>query len=180
MTAGQEGKDITEFLIHTVNLPKFSESETLFFLFPSCPAVILPWNKHYHTSKNSNSFIYHILKGFYDRSILAKVKGGKLITLAMNNPVVSNLSREVNFPGKSPFPGSHLSWEVKFRGKSPFPGSHLYREVTFPGKSNFPGSHIKQTYVCPNVPMSAKYHTCHAGINDHMSLNDTYGEFSNT
>ena len=26
--------------------------------------------------------------------------------------------------------------------------------------------------------MSAKYHTCHAGINDHMSLNDTYGEFS--
>ena len=42
MTAGQEGKDITEFLIHTVNLPKFSESETLFFPFPSCPAVILP------------------------------------------------------------------------------------------------------------------------------------------
>ena len=27
MTAGQEGKDITEFLIHTVNLPKFSKSE---------------------------------------------------------------------------------------------------------------------------------------------------------
>ena len=31
MTTGQEGKDRTEFLIHTVNLPKFSESETLFF-----------------------------------------------------------------------------------------------------------------------------------------------------
>ena len=34
MTAGQEGKDRTEFLIHTVNLPKLSELETLFFSFP--------------------------------------------------------------------------------------------------------------------------------------------------
>ena len=74
MTAGQEGKDRTEFLIQTVNLSKFSELES------SCDetSTIIP-------QKNSNSFIFHILKGFYDQSILAKVKG--VIPLAMNNPV---------------------------------------------------------------------------------------------
>ena len=57
--------------------------------------------------KSSDSFIYHILKGFYDSSIPAKVKGVKLITLAMNNPVphffrflrhdMSKLTPEIDF-----------------------------------------------------------------------------------
>ena len=87
MTAGQEGKGKNR-VSDSLNFGRFTVwIRNSVMSFPSCPAVILPWNKHSHTSKNSNSFIYHIFKGFYDRSILVKVKGVKLITLAMNNPV---------------------------------------------------------------------------------------------
>ena len=55
---------------------------------PSSSAVIWPCTKHYHTSKNSNSFIFHILKGFHDRFTLTKVKGGKLNTPTVTHPVV--------------------------------------------------------------------------------------------
>ena len=75
------------YLIHYILGDLQCESEIQFCLSPpvlqsSCQetSTIIP-------EKNSNSFIFHILKGFYDWSILSKVKGVKLLPLAMNNPV---------------------------------------------------------------------------------------------
>ena len=36
--------------------------------------------------KNSTSFLFHILKGFYDQSILAEDKGGKTIGTNRDSP----------------------------------------------------------------------------------------------
>ena len=64
-TARQKGIERTKILIHTVFIPTFGESETQFFPFPSCLAVIWPCTKHYHTSKKirtASSFTFS--KGF--------------------------------------------------------------------------------------------------------------------
>ena len=47
-----------------------------------------------------------------------------------------DFSREVNFIGKSPVPGSHIYWEVTCPNlsKKAFPGSQLFRGVNFSGK----------------------------------------------
>ena len=87
MTSGQEGIVITKIKIYTVNLQKLSELETMF-----CPFSSVLQSSGHETSliipqKNSDSFIFHILKGFHDRSILAKDKGVSKVTLAVNNPV---------------------------------------------------------------------------------------------
>ena len=79
MTSGQEGIFITKIKIYTVNLQKLSELETMF-----CPFSSVLQSSGHETSliipqKNSDSFIFHILKGFHDQSILAKDKGGKTI-----------------------------------------------------------------------------------------------------
>ena len=86
MTSSQEGKDRTKILIHTVFSPKFSESKLNFFLSPPVlqssgheTSLIIP-------QKNSTSFIFHILKGFQDKSILAKDKGGKTIGTNRDSP----------------------------------------------------------------------------------------------
>ena len=88
MNSGQEGNNRTKIWIHTVIFPKFGESEINFFLFP----LVLQSSVHVQSTiipqKKSNSFIFHILKGFHDRSILAKDKGVSKNTLAVNNPVV--------------------------------------------------------------------------------------------
>ena len=51
----------------------------------------------------------------------------------------SHLSHEVNFTGKTTFPGSQLR-EVNFPGKSTFLGSQLFQEINFTGNSTFSGS----------------------------------------
>ena len=73
-----------EILIHTVLLPEFGESQTQFSPFPSTLAghetsTIIP-------QKNSNSYIFHILKGLHFWSILAKDKGGKTIGTNRESP----------------------------------------------------------------------------------------------
>ena len=67
----------TKFPIHQILGKLQCESEFQFWLFPPVlessgyvPCTIIP-------QTNYASFIFHILQGFYDRSTLAKVKGGK-------------------------------------------------------------------------------------------------------
>ena len=86
MTSGQEGIVITKIKIYTVNLQKLSELETMF-----CPFSSVLQSSGHETSliipqKNSDSFIFHILKGFHDQSILAKDKGGKTIGTNRESP----------------------------------------------------------------------------------------------
>ena len=86
MTSGQEGIVITKIKIYTVNLQKLSELETMF-----CPFSSVLQSSGHETSliipqKNSDSFIFHILKGFHDQSILAKDKGGKTIITNCDSP----------------------------------------------------------------------------------------------
>ena len=81
MNSGQEGNEGTKIRIHTVICPKFCESEINFFLFP----LVLQSSVHVQSTiipkKKSNSFIFHILNGFHDRSILAKdIRGVKSYT----------------------------------------------------------------------------------------------------
>ena len=71
------GKDRTKVLINTVLFPKFGESVINFFFSPPglkssghVQSTIIP-------QKNSTLFIFHILKGFHDWSMLAIDKGGK-------------------------------------------------------------------------------------------------------
>ena len=54
------------------------------------------------------------------------------------NPPGSHFYREVNFSGKSTFPGSQLR-EVNFPGKTIFPGSQFFWEVNFPESQLSPG-----------------------------------------
>ena len=58
---------------------------------------------------------------------------------------VKSYTNEVNFPGKSTFPGSQLFWEVKY------PGKLIFWEVNFPRKSTFLGSQLSQEV---NFPIS--------------------------
>ena len=86
MTSSQEGTDSTKVLIHTVFSSKFGESKLIFFLSPPVLqssgheiSLIIP-------QKNSTSFIFHILEGFHDQSILPKDKGGKTIYTNRESP----------------------------------------------------------------------------------------------
>ena len=86
MTSSQEGKDRTKILIHTVFSPKFSESDLNF-----CLSLPVLQSSGHETSliipqKKSTSFIFNILEGFHDQSILAKDKGGKTIGTNRDSP----------------------------------------------------------------------------------------------
>ena len=75
MTSGQEGKGRTKTLIHTVLFPKFGESEINFCISPPVLQSSVHVKSTIIPQKKSTSFIFHLLKGFHDRSILAKDKG---------------------------------------------------------------------------------------------------------
>ena len=88
----------------------------------------------------------------------------------------SQLSWEVNLPWKSNYFGSklcqnQLSWEVtsqelNFPGKSTFPGSQLSKEVNFPGKSTFPGSQLSREVNFPRSQLSREVNYWEVTEND--------------
>ena len=87
MTARQDGKEKNGFPIHQILEKLQCESEFQFYLFPPVLNSSVHEQSTIIPQKKSNSFIFHILKGFHDRSILAKDKGVSKVTLAVNNPV---------------------------------------------------------------------------------------------
>ena len=97
---------------------------------PSSSAVIWPCTKHYHTSKNSNSFIFHILKGFHDRFTLTKVKGGKIKYTNRDSPCSSPTTSPptTNSPTTSP-PGTGYCDAAKYDYAEVLEKSMLFYEA---------------------------------------------------
>ena len=66
----------------------------------------------------------------------------------------SQISREVEFPGKSNYQGSQIS------GKSNFPGSQISREFKFLRKSDFPGSQLSRFEIASLFPIEIASWRC--------------------